>query len=789
MAKKEQPDFDSLCVDDVVKAFPGMDTEDLTAIEREIKKIDKVYADKPAQLVMKKKELYDAVESAQLQRVLQEKVDQIKFEVNMDRIKMAEFEGQMDEGLLALIERSEVSSKGSQASVERMGKVYSEEILSNLIDDVNEQDLFEVLKSRTYDREIFNRLRDLEKPDAKPSDIPAVEALAKIFKHTNDKIYNLARRAGIKTRYLSDWGTRQLWDPSKMMGNKEQWIKSMFENLDFERSGLSGLEGKALFEELGKRYDNIVNSALGVPGKSGKKGNIIKQLEAGRTLHFKNGDVAFDAMHEWGYGGMFETYVMNIDRVAKRSALVEKFGSDPIRGFERLAAEVERLHADNPAIRQGVKEARKSFRMVAFGVNDGYTTPAYVAKIIKDFTAITSLGRAINVAMFGDLASTAINLRGAGGQNLLGATLESLYTFFDAMGVKDKDIIKEFKMAFDMEIMDQIQRYIGEDNDGFKRTKWKQFKTYAYKAFLLPQQFKVSRKTNAILWGRLLKKNLSSSFDELSKNLKASLIENNIDATKWDIIRGSKANNLGITVNTVDMLPVEVFKNPHNVEPALYKAEILRDLTSFFHSQVDRGTPIPLTKELRRLGADIDPDSYPGLIAGFMRQFKTIPLKISTDTMGHVRRESGQSTLRKAFDPRISLNGYKMFGLAATQFTMLAYASMTLKALIDGEEPPDPSDPKTWEEAFTRGGVTGMWGDLVLGEYEKIYRSPVKDLAGPAAARFDEALTILARLRAGEDVSDQKIQFLWRNIPGNNLWFLNTTMKKNILESIKDAVQ
>lgn len=63
--------------------------------------------------------------------------------------------------------------------------------------------------------------------------------------------------------------------------------------------------------------------------------------------------------------------------------------------------------------------------------------------------------------------------------------------------------------------------------------------------------------------------------------------------------------------------------------------------------------------------------------------------------------------------------------------TVLGYAAMSAKALVNGMNPRDPSDYKTWMAAFVQGGGAGIYGDFLFGEQSRMGNSFLETLAGP----------------------------------------------------------
>jgi hypothetical protein len=72
-------------------------------------------------------------------------------------------------------------------------------------------------------------------------------------------------------------------------------------------------------------------------------------------------------------------------------------------------------------------------------------------------------------------------------------------------------------------------------------------------------------------------------------------------------------------------------------------------------------------------------------------------------------------------------------GLGAILLTssILGYMSMTIKDLLKGKEPRDPTKMATWTSALLQGGGLGIYGDVLFRE-QRDAGSVLAGLVGPA---------------------------------------------------------
>jgi hypothetical protein len=121
-------------------------------------------------------------------------------------------------------------------------------------------------------------------------------------------------------------------------------------------------------------------------------------------------------------------------------------------------------------------------------------------------------------------------------------------------------------------------------------------------------------------------------------------------------------------------------------------------------------------------------------------------------------------------------------------YAALGYAAMSIKDLIKGREPRDPTDPKTVIAAFAQGGGLGLYGDFLFGEYSRMGRTFTSSLAGPVLGNLDTLTDLWTRLRNGDDLAAQSFKALIDNTPFANLYWLRPLLDYSILFNIQESL-
>lgn len=796
------------CIDIITEKHPKLDADDLVEYSSKLEELAEKYPD-PAELKKAQKELLDKIEIVQLRKEVNDRRQQLQFEVNKKYVDQEAFKNRPDQSVLSTVEGTNIPAKGGLASAERLYETRLKTALSNLHDDLIQSGHKKQLDTKELEEGLHVRSLDIRKEGSLPHKDKAVEDLSQVFRKHFDIVYHELKRVGVDIGYLDSFGGHRSWDP-KQMTDKKQWVDDHLDpksdlyignELGIGRSFKDVKSEKKIRKIMENIYDNIKMASSGIKPPNPKKKSSLSMFESSRVIHFENPKNSFASSQKYGPPGFYENAVLYMEQAYRRIALIEKYGPDYVQGFEDIRHYVESQHIDNARVREAMARARDSFDMLAFPNTVGYTPEAKLVQMITEYVAISSLGRAINVATFGDLAASGIALRTATGQNMLSATGKAFKEFAVTLGDDWKFLMHEFKLGADLEIANQWRRYSTEGVDGFRRTNWDNFKMYAFQATGLPFQYAASRATNARLWGLKIEELSQLKYDDLPKDFIKRLEGAGVEPEMWEILRtaevrySKKQIKAGITLNAMHMLPDDKFPSPiEGLANEDYKRQAIDAMTALFFTQFDIATPIPKTKQIRQTGGNLRPDSPAGMASKMVRQFKGVPFKVGADAISHVLYASGEDKLANMFNPKKIkenpeiLNGWWVFGQVAAQLTLFGYLSMLAAAAIAGQEPPDPEDPATWLLALTKGGVLGMTGDLLLSEYEKNYRSLLGDLAGPSLSRINEGLETIAKLRAGKDVSESEVRQMWRNLPLNNHILFPVKAKEAIIEGWADAM-
>ena len=120
----------------------------------------------------------------------------------------------------------------------------------------------------------------------------------------------------------------------------------------------------------------------------------------------------------------------------------------------------------------------------------------------------------------------------------------------------------------------------------------------------------------------------------------------------------------------------------------------------------------------------------------------------------------------------------------------LGYASMSIKDMIRGKEPKDPTEIRTITDSLIQSGAAGIVGDLVYAEFTNYHRD-FTDLAVGASASllpWKDPHTLFMGLVGDESDASRAWKTLKSNTPYANLFFLEPIVNYGLLYPIQEHV-
>jgi len=525
---------------------------------------------------------------------------------------------------------------------------------------------------------------------------------------------------------------------------------------------------------------NKIQLAEGVNNVFGSK-NLIKAAGGKRVLHFKSAADWFTYHEKFGHGNLQETFMSGLLTAGRNIGMIDKLGSNPKANFDKIRIAVYNhvKKSGRDSSKLASEEYFKKFYMQIDGSNhtvENFTLAKY-GSILRVIQNITKLGGAA-VSALTDIGLYGSEMKDQGGKTLLGGMGEAFSSLGKIKNTKQKKEIAEMSgLMVDGAIHDLAGR--NQVGDNLSRGATQVQKTFF--KFNLLQWWTNTLKESAMLgMSNYYARQKNLPYNKLGKQLQLLFTKFNIDSNKWDVIRKNgmvKADDgmEFINIGTLDKISDADIKKITGIDN-LTKREIAIEKQKFKHSV----SGILLD---RTLFAVIQPDARvkgimkQGTLAGtpigeavsFLGQFKGFPVAIFNKVIGrdlaYMRAGPNQDIGRGAR------------GIAATIVTsaLLGYASMTIKDILKGRSPRDPSKLNTVLASLLQGGGLGLYGDVLFRE-QRDGSTIIAGLAGPTATTVADVLLAINYGIRGEGGKAGKAAYraVSSNIPFMNLFYIKT---------------
>jgi hypothetical protein len=662
--------------------------------------------------------------------------------------------------------------------------------------------MYELNQKKTY----LEELTGLEPPVRETN--PDILKLAKIMEEYSETIRLKLNDRGANIQKLWGYIVRQSHDPysirdaAKKLGknldeieadpnlkgsdinynkNFTAWKNFVLEKLDQERTfaGVDDIDQFMLFA-----YNSLVkNENLRSDGADFSYGtratkDVAKSSKFKRVLHFKTADDWFDYNDIFGVGNLKESFFSGLQTAGRNMGIMDTLGTKPAENFEKIRKAIaKRMIMDK---RDQNKVSSKQFDKF-LKVVDGsiYTVENFgVAKysaIARALSSMAKLGGA-TISAAADIGLYGSEMRYQG-RSFLGGMFEAMSSLVRIKNTKQKkDIAEMLGFIADNTIYDIAGRYQVGDNLSKGFTKAQRF---FFKVNLLSWWTNTLKEGAMLGMANYFAKQKNLSFDSLSPQLKSLFEVYNINSTKWNIIRktamekaddGTEFINIGLLdqISDADVKKITGIDDLTTREIGIEKDKFKASVSGML---LDRSIYAVIEPDAR-VRATMTQGQLAGTAAGealrFFFQFKAFPLSIVQKVLGR------EIDYFKGQNKEIQRG---IVGLAAIMVTsgLLGYLSMTIKDLLKGRSPRDPTKIKSVMAAFLQGGGLGIYGDVLFQE-TRSGGEIIGQIGGPVPlTAFDLVQAIKYGIRGeGGKAGRTAYRAVSQSIPFMNLFYLKT---------------
>jgi len=791
-----------------------------------------------------------SIDEINVDKVAKEVSDQIKLEKKINKRNALEneikgrkyveyildnFNDSPQEGLISILvgtnrritgARSAVSVQ-QHASVNQLIAGFNQKLRQN-----NVTTLFEKMDKKTQ-RRVVNAMYELNQkktyieeltglePPVKETN-PDILKLAKIMEEYSETIRLKLNDRGANIQKLWGYIVRQSHDPysirdaAKKLGknldemeadpnlkgsdinynkNFTAWKNFVLDKLDKERTfaGVDDIDQFMLFA-----YNSLVkNENLKSDGADFSYGaratkDVAKSSKFKRVLHFKTADDWFDYNDVFGVGNLKESFFSGLQTAGRNIGIMDTLGTKPAENFEKIRKAVAKRMVMEKRD-QGPVSSKQFNKFISVVDGSIYTVENFgVAKysaIARALSSMAKLGGA-TVSAAADIGLYGSEMRYQG-KSFLGGMFEALSSLAKIKNTKQKkDIAEMLGFIADNTIYDIAGRYQVGDNLSKGFTKAQRF---FFKVNLLSWWTNTLKEGAMLGMANYFAKQKNLSFDSLNPQLKNLFKIYNIDSTKWNVIRktamekaddGTEFINIGLLdqISDADVKKITGIDDLTTREIGIEKDKFKASVSGML---LDRSIYAVIEPDAR-VRATMTQGQLAGTAAGealrFFFQFKAFPLSIVQKVLGR------EIDYFKGQNKEVQRG---IVGLAAIVVTsgLLGYLSMTIKDLLKGRSPRDPTKVKSVMAAFLQGGGLGIYGDVLFQE-TRSGGDILGQLAGPVPlTAFDLVQAIKYGIRGeGGKAGRTAYRAVSQSIPFLNLFYLKTAFDYLIGYSIMETM-
>ena len=528
---------------------------------------------------------------------------------------------------------------------------------------------------------------------------PQVRKVAEVIKASTDRSFKLKADAGFNVKYLEGRVVRQTHSAKGMMDyGKKEYISLALETFDFSDTQFTTRADQIKF--ISGFYKDTVEGKGAAKWQIDEEVSKItrdtgKRFEESRKIKFKNAEAAHKYNAAINKKTLFAQLVDEISTDSGKLAAAQTFGPNYNASFTKLINEagLTPTQRNNLTAKMG-------------GILEGYDTGdssiATLGSNVRKLTDLRSLSASL-ITTLTDHAFTAGTLSAFSDKNVIRTSIDSVTGFFKMLPKSNRREVAE-KLGLYMEDMiadAQPNRMGGEISKSTGVLNWAHRNYMKYLG--LNSQSTAAKLNGAKIFSGYMAELNGRAFDTLPTGMRDLLGRYGIDSKDWSNIATAIDDVAG--TRAISLAKVE-------------STSLRTKLSAVFQTVAEWSSPTATEGHTYWKGL-IDPNTVHGQVALFMGQYKSFSLA-SLDAMRAIKGADNTA-----------LRSWSTVGATAALSTAWGFTALALKDIAKGKEPRDIT-PESTMEAFLQGGTAGIFGDILMNDYDNMYESLAATTLGPS---------------------------------------------------------
>lgn len=619
---------------------------------------------------------------------------------------------------------------------------------------------------------------------------PDAAAGAKAFAEITDALRLRFNRAGGDIGKLEDWGMPHHHSQMRVAAaGKEAWIAEILPRLARER--YVGPTGRRLNDAemqtfLGEAWASIATNGAN-KAESGVRGSGMRanRNNESRQIHFKSADDYLDYQIKFGEKTPYETLIGHIHGISKDIGLVETFGPNPDATFDMFLNRALDTQITGDPVNEG-KYVKHALRVEAMydGVA-GRSLPIASPRTAEIFDNIRNI---MVASKLGSAVITAITDEGTMRVAAAVNNLPQMKLFTNELATYNPANPMEKRLAqragLGLSTLAQSINRFG--NEGLTSGYSRKVASATLRASGMNAMTEARRRSFGVTmmgaYGAAVRE--ARTLANLDPDDFAIMRSKGITDTDYEVWRRATLEDFGGGNDTM-LTPDSIYRIPDEQladlgDPKILKENAATRLLGAVLEETDLAIIEPGARERALMLNNLQRGSVKGEIARSFFLFKSFPIAMITR---HWTRAMSQP----------NTGGKVAYGAAlVATTTVLGMLALQAQQVVQGKDPRDMAEFKTWVQALLKGGAFSLYGDFLLNDTTQYGGSALASFLGPVASTAEEALALTIgnahELARGEDThaGAEAVKFVKGNLPGANLWYTRAATDHLIFHQLQE---
>lgn len=750
------------------------------------------------------------------------------------------------EGMLAFLEDSrkgamESAGRGINAIVEGYKDKYLGELKARLtkagvLDEFRKDELTKQVYQEFYSpgssgSEKAGKIRDIMtalKQDAVEKQNLYGSFISFLPEHVKRQTYSplLIKKNFGPERFGKFLNLERFLTPEEYDSTFKGWANFMLPLLDHETT----FKDADKMEFLRGAFDGIMSGRHGpIEQASGaeinvnffKAGSLAKKASTQRLLHFKDGESAFSAYKTLSDEPLSKGFITELEHSATNIGLMQQLGPNPKGTLEETIKSLEYEYSrsgEEKKLKQIQENKHRLFSALSF-----LDRSASIPSNPTLQTATSSVISLLSQAKLGKLLFFALPDKALINSVLTQNGMRGMDALATALTLKRPENAEERLRL--MMLGGELKSFINTVSTRFSTGS----ETGVPSAILTAQKHFFNLTginwlddvgTDAIVGAlpRHIGAMADRSFDTLIQPMKQMFKMYGINEKEWNAWRstvysinpdgtskdGIHGTDVWITPDRFKEIPnehLDALLQDRGLEPSDNNRKRQIDLLeskfrTWLTAQKNEGVLMPGSKEHRLATFGTQAGTGIGSLSRLIMMFKTFPITVYTKIMQREMYGQGARTFLDWIKAEKNTNFHTTQLVALS--TIAGYLSLTVDEYLQGKNPRSFVDRsgefdsdaslKTLRDSFLRGNAASLLGDLMLREYDSGYKNILTQLGGPVVNEVVKGVGLASQDIRDKGTVKQHMDFLQRNIPWANLFYLKPALDHLVWFNIQEML-